>query len=245
MAQQGQTRSAKDRWEETMEQFQSRPMAGRTVLVTGGTGGIGRATAVGLASRVPTSRSPAGTVAAPRTRPARSTPPAADEWTGSSLTCPPSRRCGGWLNRSARAPAADRRAGQQRRRLLAHPASHRGGAGTHLRPQPPRAVPAHQPASGPADARRAGPGGQRRLQRASPRPDRLRQPPGRTRPTPAHGPTTSPSSPTSCSPTNSPGGWWPRRHRQRAPSRRGEHGLRRRGPCAESNDSWSRSCGPS
>jgi NAD(P)-dependent dehydrogenase (short-subunit alcohol dehydrogenase family) len=32
-----------------MDQIQSGPMAGRTVLVTGGTGGIGRATAVGLA----------------------------------------------------------------------------------------------------------------------------------------------------------------------------------------------------
>jgi retinol dehydrogenase-14 len=33
-----------------MGQFHSRPMAGRTVLVTGGTGGIGRATALGLAA---------------------------------------------------------------------------------------------------------------------------------------------------------------------------------------------------
>ncbi len=33
-----------------MEQIPSRPMAGRTVLVTGATGGIGRATALGLAS---------------------------------------------------------------------------------------------------------------------------------------------------------------------------------------------------
>ena len=33
-----------------MEQIHSRPMAGRTVLVTGGTGGIGRATALGLAT---------------------------------------------------------------------------------------------------------------------------------------------------------------------------------------------------
>jgi len=31
-----------------MEQSRSRPMAGRTVLVTGGSGGIGRATALGL-----------------------------------------------------------------------------------------------------------------------------------------------------------------------------------------------------
>src|SRR5438105_10213680 len=32
-----------------MEDINSRPMAGRTVLVTGGSGGIGKATAVGLA----------------------------------------------------------------------------------------------------------------------------------------------------------------------------------------------------
>ena len=34
-----------------MEQVRNGPMAGRTVLVTGGTGGIGRATALGLATR--------------------------------------------------------------------------------------------------------------------------------------------------------------------------------------------------
>jgi len=32
-----------------MEQINSRPMTGKTVLVTGGTSGIGRATALGLA----------------------------------------------------------------------------------------------------------------------------------------------------------------------------------------------------
>ena len=32
-----------------MKQIHSGPMAGKTVLVTGGTGGIGRATAMGLA----------------------------------------------------------------------------------------------------------------------------------------------------------------------------------------------------
>jgi len=32
-----------------MEQIHSGPMAGKTVLVTGGSGGIGRATALGLA----------------------------------------------------------------------------------------------------------------------------------------------------------------------------------------------------
>ena len=33
-----------------MEHIDGRPMAGRTVLVTGGTSGIGRATALGLAT---------------------------------------------------------------------------------------------------------------------------------------------------------------------------------------------------
>jgi retinol dehydrogenase-14 len=33
-----------------MEQVRSGPMAGRTMLVTGGSGGIGRATALGLAA---------------------------------------------------------------------------------------------------------------------------------------------------------------------------------------------------
>ena len=33
-----------------MEQLNSRPMTGKTVLITGGTAGIGRATALGLAS---------------------------------------------------------------------------------------------------------------------------------------------------------------------------------------------------
>jgi NAD(P)-dependent dehydrogenase (short-subunit alcohol dehydrogenase family) len=33
-----------------MEQIHPGPMAGRTVLVTGGTGGIGKATALGLAA---------------------------------------------------------------------------------------------------------------------------------------------------------------------------------------------------
>jgi NAD(P)-dependent dehydrogenase (short-subunit alcohol dehydrogenase family) len=62
-----------------MEQIQSGPMAGRTVLVTGGTGGIGRATAVGLASMGLASRSPAETAPAPTTRPAKSTPRGAGE----------------------------------------------------------------------------------------------------------------------------------------------------------------------
>ena len=48
------------------------PMAGRTVLVTGATSGIGRATALGLATMGATSPLPAGTAGALKTRPARS-----------------------------------------------------------------------------------------------------------------------------------------------------------------------------
>ena len=60
-----------------MEHIHGGPMAGRTVLVTGATSGIGRATALGLAAMGATSPSPAGTAGAPRTRPARSAQPEA------------------------------------------------------------------------------------------------------------------------------------------------------------------------
>jgi NAD(P)-dependent dehydrogenase (short-subunit alcohol dehydrogenase family) len=62
--------------EQDMEQIRSASMAGRTVLVTGASGGIGQATALGLARM------------------------------GAHLAItgrPPSQRCGGWLGRYARA----------------------------------------------------------------------------------------------------------------------------------------------
>ena len=75
------------------------PLADKTVLVTGGSAGIGKATALGLAIMEPALRSPAGTVGAPRTRLGRSGTPAAGRWTCSSATCPPSRRSAAWRTR--------------------------------------------------------------------------------------------------------------------------------------------------
>ena len=73
-----------------MDQSRSGRMAGRTVLVTG-SGGIGRATAPARPRRARASHRPAGTAGAPRTRLARSAPPALARWTCSSRTCHPSR----------------------------------------------------------------------------------------------------------------------------------------------------------
>ena len=108
----------------------------------------------------PASRSPAGTAARAEARGrARSARPAAGRSTCSSRTCPPRPRCGGWPPRCSQRLPADRRAGQQRRRLLEHPARHRRRARAHLRAQPPGAVPAHQPAARPAAGERPGPRG--------------------------------------------------------------------------------------
>jgi NAD(P)-dependent dehydrogenase (short-subunit alcohol dehydrogenase family) len=76
-----------------------RPMDGRTVLVTGATGGIGRATAMGLATMRRGLRLLAGTVSEPTTQHVRSVRPAAGGWTCSSRTCRPSPTCGGSLTR--------------------------------------------------------------------------------------------------------------------------------------------------
>ena len=148
--------------------------------------------------------------------------------------------------RGPRAPPPDRCAGQQRRRLLEHPARHRRRARAHLRPQPPRAVPAHQPAPRPARAERPGPRGHGLLQRAGHGPDRLRRPPRRTvllrlarlqpvqaRQRPVH----LRAGPAAAARTAG--------HRQRVASRRGEHRRSApRTPPASSGCS-SRSCGRS
>ena len=57
--------------------------------------------------------------------------------------------------RGARRVPAPGRAGQQRGRVLGAPARHRRRPGAHLRRQPPRPVPADQPAAGPAQGQRA------------------------------------------------------------------------------------------
>ena len=86
-----------------MEQIHGGPMAGKTVLVTGGSRRHRQGDRPGPGHAWgPTSRSPAGTASAPRTRLGRSAPPAAGRWTCSSPTCPPSRRCDDWLTRCCR-----------------------------------------------------------------------------------------------------------------------------------------------
>jgi NAD(P)-dependent dehydrogenase (short-subunit alcohol dehydrogenase family) len=82
-----------------MEQIRDRPMAGKTVLITGATSGIGRATALGLAAMgahvaiIGRDRQP------PTTRLDGSGQPAGVRRMCSSRTCPHNRRCDGWPRR--------------------------------------------------------------------------------------------------------------------------------------------------
>ena len=71
------------------------------------------------------------------------------------------------------------RARQQRRRLLGPPPPHRRRPGAHIRPQPPRAIPADEPAARAADRQRTGPRRHRLLRGAGDGRDRLRRSDGR------------------------------------------------------------------
>ena len=133
-----------------MERKRSAAMAGRTVLVTGATSGIGRATAVGLATMgahlAITGRDRGRAEAAI----ARSAQPAADRSTRSSRDLSSQaevrRLAGEVLGHLPRIDVLVNNVG----RVLEHPSRHRRRARTHLRRQPSRAVPAHRPAPRPA-----------------------------------------------------------------------------------------------
>jgi uncharacterized protein YbjT (DUF2867 family) len=58
-----------------------KPMAGRTMVVTGATGGIGKATARGLALLGPTSPSSTATLNAPKKPPKKYVWQVAEKWT--------------------------------------------------------------------------------------------------------------------------------------------------------------------
>src|SRR2546423_11221794 len=122
-------------------------MAGKTVLVTGATGGIGKATAVGLArlgARVAiTGRDMARAEAA-----AADIRAAANNAGGRRVRRGPLLADGGTPpgGRGARQVSAVGRAGEQRWRVLGAPALHRRRLGAHICAQPPRPLPPHQPA---------------------------------------------------------------------------------------------------
>ena len=132
-----------------MEPIHDGPLAGRTVLVTGGTAGIGKATALGLATmgaRVGiTGRDRVRSEAAARE--IRAVGGQVDVFVGDLSVQSEVRR----LATKCSSVFSDRCVGQQRRRVLEHPAPDRRRARAHLRPEPPRAVPAHPPAARPAE----------------------------------------------------------------------------------------------
>ena len=155
-------------------------MAGKTVLVTGGTGGIGaghRRRPRRLGARVGiTGRDRSRAEAAAGTDRATGRQPVVDVFAADLSSQAEVRRL-----------AAEVLAAYPRLDVLVnnvggfwatrHITARRAGA--HLRRQPPGAVPADQPAAGPAPGQRAGAGRHRLLRRAGHGPDRLRRPAGR------------------------------------------------------------------
>ena len=134
------------------------PMAGQTVLVTGGTGGIGKATATGLAAmgaRIGiTGRDPARTRAAAADVATASGNPAVDPFAADvSSQAEVHRLAGEVLAAYPRLDVLVNNAGG----FWATRRINRRWPGAHLRRQPPGPVPAHPPAPGPAQGQRPGP----------------------------------------------------------------------------------------
>ena len=154
-------------------------MAGRTVLVTGGSGGIGKATALRLATM--------GAHVAITGRDVGRTESAAAEIRAAaggqvevfvadlSSQSEVRRLAGEVLDKLSRIEY-----GQPRRGVLGYAPHQRRRARTNLRPQPLGAFPAHQPAPRPTEKERPGPCNHRLVQRAGYGPGELRRPSGRS-----------------------------------------------------------------
>ena len=154
------------------------PMAGKTALVTGGTGGSAGRPPPAWPRRAPASASPAGTRRGPRPRPpGSSASPATRRWTRSPPACPARPGYALSPSRSA-APTRGWMCWPARGRVLGHQAPDRRRAGAHLRRQPPRRLPAHRPGPGPAQGQRARPDRRCLVQRPGGGQTQLRRPQG-------------------------------------------------------------------
>ena len=189
-----------------MEQIHRRPMTGKTVLVTGGTSGIGKATALGLAAMgahvVITGRDRGRTEhSAGEIRAAGGGQ--VDVFVADLSSQSEVRRLAAEVLQ--RYPHLDvlinNVGGYWNTRHVTADGLERTFALNHLAPFLLTNLLLDR-----LDAKRPGTGGHGLVQRAGPGADRLRRSPRGHVPTRAHGPTTSPSSPTCCSPTSWPAG---------------------------------------